>query len=122
MPDSLIPADWLVTREDTDAADMKYLSSEVAKQHEWTILHDAGFLRQAASAAYEGNWDELGNQPSRFNSTTGEWSRRGDLPGVARHSWIYQPNLSDMRRAVWANPRINAVLISYRGTNAGGPS
>ena len=112
-----IPAEWFrgihntaTPGERTRANENEYLSKEVREQREWTILHNPGFLRQASSAAYENNWDKVG--------TVG--SLRGDLPGTRRHSWAYQRRLSDMRRAVWYNSTINAVLISYRGTNAGG--
>lgn len=105
--------------KDTGVKECEYLSREVKEQREWTIVHDAGFLRQAASAAYEDNWANVGLASNATKGTLGT-TNRSDLPGVMRHSWVYQSNWSDMRRAVWYNATINCVLISYRGTNAGG--
>lgn len=76
---------------------------------EKTILEDPNFMAMAARASYTDRWRKAG------------LSDRSDLPGVYRDSWKYDPELSDMRRAVWWNKYINTAIISYKGTSFKSP-
>lgn len=69
------------------------------------IFTNPKFKGLVARAAYGKNWKDAG------------YTDRGDLPGT---QWKYQSDLSDDRRAVWFNPTLRYVIISYRGTNFSG--
>ena len=66
------------------------------------IFTNPNFKGLVARAAYGKNWKDAG------------YTDRGDLPGT---QWKYQSDLSDDRRAVWFNPTLRYVIISYRGTS-----
>ena len=69
------------------------------------VFEDPAFKSLIARAAYMGNWSEIGR--------TG----REDLPNT---KWKYQNYLSDERRAVWYNPYLKTVVVSFRGTKTSG--